>query len=138
MFPGVKIVGNTYPVRVALEHQFKATWDKSEKCWRVPEEFAEAAQALVNQQPAEASLLGMLPLYGNTFPIKEQLRGLGGRWDAAEKVWKLPPEKLAAAQKILAEMPQEETKQCWECGGTFTYAECKRNGGDWNDDYCGC
>ena len=33
-----------------------------------------------------------------------------------------------------------ETKRCWECGMEFTYAECKRNGGDWNENggYCGC
>ena len=33
-----------------------------------------------------------------------------------------------------------ETKRCWECGCEFTYAECRRNGGDWNENggYCGC
>lgn len=33
-----------------------------------------------------------------------------------------------------------ETRTCWECGCTFTYAECRRNGGDWNENggYCGC
>ena len=30
------------------------------------------------------------------------------------------------------------TKHCWECGCTFTYADCKKNGGDWSDSYCGC
>ena len=30
------------------------------------------------------------------------------------------------------------TKRCWECGCAFTYAECKRNDGDWQDGYCGC
>ncbi len=31
-----------------------------------------------------------------------------------------------------------ETKRCWECGCTFTYADCKRGGGDWGEGYCGC
>lgn len=31
-----------------------------------------------------------------------------------------------------------QTKRCWECGGSFTYQEAKRNGGDWADSYCGC
>jgi hypothetical protein len=33
-----------------------------------------------------------------------------------------------------------QTKRCWECGREFTYAECKRNSGDWNENggYCGC
>lgn len=33
---------------------------------------------------------------------------------------------------------EAETKQCWECGGAFTFAEAKANGGDWRDSYCGC
>lgn len=31
-----------------------------------------------------------------------------------------------------------ETRICWECGRRFTYAECKRYGGEWRDNYCGC
>jgi hypothetical protein len=33
-----------------------------------------------------------------------------------------------------------EKRRCWECGCEFTYADCKRNGGDWNENggYCGC
>lgn len=31
-----------------------------------------------------------------------------------------------------------ETKTCWECGCTFTYAQCKASDGDWSDSYCGC
>lgn len=31
-----------------------------------------------------------------------------------------------------------EKRQCWECGGMFTYADAKRNGGDWSESYCGC
>ena len=34
--------------------------------------------------------------------------------------------------------PAAQTKRCWECGGTFTYADAKRNDGDWQDSYCGC
>lgn len=34
--------------------------------------------------------------------------------------------------------PDEPTLTCWECGCSFTYRECKANGGDWNESYCGC
>ena len=30
---------------------------------------------------------GMAVITGNTFPVKDQLRALGGRWDAAAKAW---------------------------------------------------
>lgn len=29
-------------------------------------------------------------------------------------------------------------KRCWECGGLFTYRDCRENEGDWHDSYCGC
>lgn len=32
----------------------------------------------------------------------------------------------------------EPTKVCWECGGSFTAFDARRNGGDWKDSYCGC
>ena len=32
----------------------------------------------------------------------------------------------------------EETRQCWECGCSFTYREAKANDGDWSESYCGC
>jgi len=32
----------------------------------------------------------------------------------------------------------DQVKRCWECGCTFTYADARRNGGDWQDSYCGC
>lgn len=30
------------------------------------------------------------------------------------------------------------TQTCWECGREFTYSQCKRDGGDWKESYCGC
>ncbi len=30
------------------------------------------------------------------------------------------------------------TKECWECGCKFTWADSKTNGGDWSEGYCGC
>ena len=45
---------------------------------------------------------------------------------------------LSQAEKEAAFPP--ETHTCWECGREFTYAECKKWGGDWNENggYCGC
>lgn len=31
-----------------------------------------------------------------------------------------------------------EMKQCWECGCSFTRADARRNGGDWQEGHCGC
>lgn len=34
--------------------------------------------------------------------------------------------------------PGAETRQCWECGCEFTWADAQNNGGDWGESYCGC
>ncbi len=49
-------------------------------------------------------------------------------------------EKLTgpAAPQSAATRQASPQKQCWECGGMFTYRDAKDNGGDWNEGYCGC
>ncbi|MDP9175642.1 MAG: hypothetical protein M3O30_17500 [Planctomycetota bacterium] len=39
---------------------------------------------------------------GNTFPVKDQIKALGGRWDADAKGWKVPAEKSDAARALVA------------------------------------
>lgn len=38
---------------------------------------------------------------GNTYPVKDQLKALGGRWNAAGKAWMVPAEKAAEAQALV-------------------------------------
>lgn len=55
-----------------------------------------------------------------------------------------PPIQFWVDEDKLCEPPApvrkegEETKECWECGRSFTYRECRHAGGEWNDSYCGC
>ena len=78
---------------------------------------------------------------GNTYPVREQLKALGARWDATARVWRVPAEKAAEAQALV---PREAVKQCWECGRSVTRAQVRANGGDWYEEvgegtcYCGC
>ena len=39
---------------------------------------------------------------GNTFPVKDALKGLGGKWDAAAKGWRVPADKADAARALVA------------------------------------
>lgn len=39
---------------------------------------------------------------GNTFPVKDQLKALGGKWDAAGKGWAVPEEKAEEARGLVA------------------------------------
>lgn len=39
---------------------------------------------------------------GNTYPVKDDLKRLGGTWDATAKGWRVPPERLAEARALVA------------------------------------
>jgi len=86
-----------------------------------------------------------VPVVGNTYPVKDQLRAMGGTWNAEMKAWMVPADKaqeagdlVAAAGPKCSSYRSAQTKSCWECGCPFTYAQCKANDGDWSESYCGC
>lgn len=89
----------------------------------------------------------MTTITGNTYPVKERFKALGGRWNPNVNGWDVPDNKAEEAKKLVTEAPVSErqsrndgsqTKRCWECGCAFTYGDAKRNDGDWQDSYCGC
>lgn len=43
---------------------------------------------------------------GNTYPVKDSLKALGGRWDAANKGWRVPESKAAEARALVAGAPK--------------------------------
>jgi hypothetical protein len=44
----------------------------------------------------------MKTITGNTYPVKEQLKSLGGRWNPAAQGWDVPDDKAAEAESIVA------------------------------------
>ena len=44
----------------------------------------------------------MTLITGNTYPVKDQLKSLGARWNADEKGWMISDEKAEQARKIVA------------------------------------
>ena len=90
----------------------------------------------------------MTTISGNTYPVRQQLAALGGKWDPTAKSWTVPDEKADQARAIVASAgpkpsntnrtTSSPSKRCWECGRSFTFADSRRNGGDWSDSYCGC
>lgn len=38
---------------------------------------------------------------GNTFPVKDEIKQLGGKWDAAQKAWIVPKENASKAQELV-------------------------------------
>ena len=44
----------------------------------------------------------LVAITGNTYPVKDQLKSLGGRWNADAKAWMVPLAKADEARKIVA------------------------------------
>lgn len=38
---------------------------------------------------------------GNTYPVKDALKALGGRWNADRKAWMVPADKAVEAQRLV-------------------------------------
>jgi hypothetical protein len=83
---------------------------------------------------------GALPpvvVQGNTFPVKDQLKALGGKWDPVSRAWTVPADKAAEAQALVAQntqptsqgaRPNQKMGRCAACGcrveagaGVLTY-----------------
>ena len=44
----------------------------------------------------------MTTITGNTYPVKSQLKALGGRWNSAAQGWDVPDARAGEAQAIVA------------------------------------
>lgn len=61
---------------------------------------------------------------GNTYPVKDALRALGGTWDAAAKGWRVPADKADAARKLLP----TATASKWTTAPARSPAAARRRG----------
>jgi hypothetical protein len=79
---------------------------------------------------------------GNTYPVKDQLKALGARWNPDQKAWMIAADKADAARKIVSGTPQQAKNgkphfaKCHECGapsrGYYRCYDCSleyRDGG---------
>jgi hypothetical protein len=46
---------------------------------------------------------------GNTYPVRQQLKALGARWDAGARVWRVAADRAREAQALVAAAPREST-----------------------------
>ena len=65
----------------------------------------------------------MTRVKGNTYPVKDQLKALGGRWDAGQKAWMIPDQRAAEAQAVVSSAPKGfvpsssyRPRKCVACG----------------------
>lgn len=58
----------------------------------------------------------MTTITGNTYPVRRELRAMGGEWDAAKKAWMVPNEKAAEARALLMGKGKNADKQTYSDG----------------------
>lgn len=108
------IRGATYPIRDTLRNA-GAHWDADEKAWWIGDDakaqaIATAHAVPVTEAPAPASTptgapARMVLVTGNTYPVKDALRAMGGRWNGTAKGWEVPAAKEAEARALVASAP---------------------------------
>lgn len=105
----VYLRGETYSLRHQLRN-LGAHWDADHGAWWVGAGKRAEVQALIERAAAKAAAREaalppatseMVPVRGDTYPIRDQLRELGGRWDGASKTWLVPASRLDAAKALL-------------------------------------
>lgn len=65
----------------------------------------------------------MQTITGNTFPVKDQLKALGGRWNSVAKGWDIPDHAAEAALALVASVapkPASATVQVGDIAGIIT------------------
>ncbi len=80
--------------------------------------------------------MSQIAITGNTYPVKDQLKALGAKWDPDQKCWTITDKKIEEARKIVEAAPiQKDTPgKCLKCGGKvkppFKICYSCKNAGD--------
>ena len=59
----------------------------------------------------------MTLITGNTYPVREQIKALGGRWNPDQKGWMVPEDRANEARQLVSGAPQEH-RRSWGNGHT--------------------
>lgn len=69
---------------------------------------------------------------GNTYPVKEQIKALGGRWNKKGQGWEVPVAVAAEAQALVDGAPVKEARYQPRRGNyRSNYAFFPSTGGEW-------
>ena len=62
---------------------------------------------------------------GNTYPVKDQIKALGGRWNPDQKAWMVPADKADQARSLVTGAPQSSSKPGFrKSRGKWTGCSC--------------
>jgi hypothetical protein len=95
---------------------------------QAPEQDAEtgheiAAGAVVAGAPVTS---GTVLVTGNTYPVRDQMRAWGARWNAGAQGWDVPAARAAEAQVLVAAQGPAKPRRAKRTSGDRDYAKARR------------
>ena len=63
---------------------------------------------------------------GNTYPVKEEIKAMGGKWDSLNQGWQVPASRAPAARKLVLEALKSSSGYGHAKGGASR--KCKTGG----------
>ena len=82
------------------------------------------------REPPQMTTTKTILITGNTYPVKDQIKALGGRWNAASKGWMVPEEKASQARALVSGAPSSAPRRGSYGGESRELAACRRRGWD--------
>lgn len=82
-------------------------------------------------------MTGMTLIVGNTFPVKDEIKAMGGKWDNEARGWRVPNAVAEEAKALVAAAPRssgpradkDTYTKCTVCGTTegpiYRSGECR-------------
>lgn len=70
---------------------------------------------------------------GNTYPVKDKIKAMGGQWNAGRKCWMVPVEKASSAHALVAGAGPKKAYS-----GAPSSRSFGARGGAWNGCSMGC
>lgn len=71
--------------------------------------------------------MNLIPVSGNTFPVKDEIKALGGRWNADRKCWMVPADKADQAFRLVQSAPRQ-SRPSSSAGSYRRYSGGRRTG----------
>lgn len=68
---------------------------------QAPKDLTTATSVVVNP-----TFPAYIPVHGNTYPVKDKLRAIGGYWEPNKRMWFVPSDKKAEAEAIVGNAPK--------------------------------
>ena len=68
----------------------------------------------------------LVAITGNTYPVKEQLKALGARWNPDLKAWMVTADKAEQAKALVSGSPATQSRSSgFTCSSSFRRTTCR-------------